>query len=601
MEIEIRARNDIPTEFTWNAESVYESTEAWQIEADAVSAALSSLGDHQALLKVGSAELLAALRVIHGLVQRAVKLIVYAAMAHEVDTTDQSAAEMWGKAQSVMGQTMAAAAFLDPELIAIGEGTLREWMAAEPGLELYDHYMNDLFRKQAHVRSSEVETLLGMLQEPFSGAYTTAGMLTDSDFQFPPALGADGNALPLTQSSRDQIRGSPDRLARKSAWENFADTYLSYKNTLASNLSTSIRQNVFEMRARGHTTTLGAALFDNNIPDSVYNNLIQEFRNNVSTWHRYWALKRRALGLDKLQPYDVWAPLTDDPPRISYQQAVDWILEGLAPLGKDYVTVMRRGCLEDRWVDVYPNVGKRQGAFSSGSQGTYPFIVMSYNDDTSSLSTLAHELGHSMHSYLAWQEQPFVYSEYSIFVAEVASNFHQAMVRAYLLENTDDVSLHISIIEEAMSNFYRYFLVMPTLARFELEMHERVERGEGLTADLMIQRTAELFKEPYGDEMEFDSDRVGISWAQYLHLYADYYVYQYATGISGAHALANRVLEGEQSAAEDYLKFLQTGGSVYPLEALKLAGVDLSKPDPVAKTFEIMGDLVDRLEQLLNQ
>jgi oligoendopeptidase F len=259
---------------------------------------------------------------------------------------------------------------------------------------------------------------------------------------------------------------------------------------------------------------------------------------------------------------------------------------------------MRRGCLEQRWVDVYPNLGKRQGAFSSGSPGTHPFIVMSFADDVSGLSTLAHELGHSMHSYLAWKHQPMIYSEYSLFAAEVASNFHQAMVRAYLLKNTTDVQLQISIIEDAMDNFHRYFLIMPTLARFELETHQRVERGEGFSADGLIELMADLFAEPFGPEMQLDRQRVGITWAQFLHLYQDYYVYQYATGISGAHSLAARILGGESGAAEAYLEFLKAGASVYPLDALRAAGVDLSSPEPVEQTFKVLDDLVDRLAVL---
>ncbi len=270
-----------------------------------------------------------------------------------------------------------------------------------------------------------------------------------------------------------------------------------------------------------------------------------------------------------------------------------------SPLGPEYAATVRRGCLEERWVDVYPNEGKTQGAFSWGTPDTHPFILTSFDNNVFALSTLAHELGHSMHSYLTWQTQPYVYSDYSLFVAEVASNFHQALVRAHLLETNTDPTFQINVIEEAMSNFHRYFLIMPTLARFELEMHEKVERGEGLTADSMIARMAELFGEAYGDEMHVDQERVGIVWATFGHLYSDYYVYQYATGISGAHALANRVLCEGEVAAEAYLSFLKTGSALYPLDALKLAGVDLTSPAPVEEAFTVLAGLVDRLEELV--
>jgi oligoendopeptidase F len=355
---------------------------------------------------------------------------------------------------------------------------------------------------------------------------------------------------------------------------------------------------VFFMRARGYESTLAGSLFENNVPVAVFHNLIDTFRQNVPTWHRYWAVRRKALGVDRLHPYDIWAPLTANQPKVPYPQAVDWICEGLAPLGEDYVAAVRRGCLDDRWVDVYPNQGKTDGAFSSGAPETFPFILMSYNDTLFSLSTLAHELGHSMHSLLTWRSQPFIYSNYSLFVAEVASNFNQAMVRGYLLDHQLDRDFQLALIEEAMANFHRYFFIMPTLARFELDAHQRVERGQGLTASDLNSLMADLFSEGYGAEMQVDRDRVGITWATFGHLYADYYVYQYATGIAGAHALARPILAGQPGAAEKYRKFLSAGSSLYPLDALQLAGVDLASPAAVEEAFAVLAGMVDRLEQL---
>ncbi len=595
----LREHSEIPIEFTWNAESVYPDRQAWDAEAEALVSDLAQFEGYHGRLGEGSSVLLEVFDAIEDTLGRALRLFSYSYVNLSVDSLDPQAAGMLGRAQDVVGKVLSAFAFVDPELIVEGAESVRGWIQENERLAIIEHYVDNLFRKQEHVRSGEVEEILGSLQALFLGARMTVEALADADFTFSPAIGGDGQEIAFTQGTLRRIYSGTDREARRTAWESYADQYLAYKNTLASNLTNSIRQNVFNMRARKHESTLEMALYDNNIPVSVFHNLIDTFRDNVGTWHRYFSIKRQAMGYEQFSPYDVWAPLTSEATTIPYEQAVDWICEGMQPLGEEYVQVLRAGCLEQRWVDVYPNKGKRQGAFSYGSPGTRPFIVMSYNDNALSFSTLAHELGHSMHSYLAWKNQPVLYGQYSIFAAEVASNFNQAMVRAHLLETTDDKALKIALIEEAMSNFYRYFFIMPTLARFELESHERIERGEGLNAEGMTDLMADLFEEPYGSEMTLDRARVGITWAQFTHLYADYYVYQYATGIAGAHALVGRILSGEPNAAEEYLGFLSAGASEYPLDALSAAGVDLTSPEPVDQAFMDMAAYVDQLEQLL--
>ncbi len=594
----VPARSEIARADTWNAESVFPSLQAWEDELAQLAQEADAFGRYRGRLGEGAALLCEALNVRDELRRRTSVVQIYAGFSYAVNTTDQVAAANNNRADSLIGRVQGAVAFVEPELLALGSETLAAWMDAEPRLAIYRHYLADLFRKQVHVRSAEVEELLGLLAEPFGGASSTHSLLTNADFRFRPAVGGSGRESAVTQGTWLKLMTDPDREVRRTAWESYHQPYLLHKNTLTSTLATSLKQNVLVTRARRHSSTLAASLYTNNIPVEVFHNLIRIFRQNVPTWHRYWRLRARLLKVDILQPYDVWAPLTSHATTVPFAQAVDWICEGLAPMGEAYVATLRKGCLEDRWVDRYPNQGKGAGAFSWGSQGTYPFIMMSYNDNMLSLSTLAHELGHSMHSYLTWQAQPAIYADYALFAAEVASNFHQAMVRGHLLATHPDQGFQINVIEEAMSNFYRYFLVMPTLARFELEVHERVERGMPLTANDLMALSGDLFAETYGDDMACDLDTIGMHWASYGHLFNDYYVYQYATGISGANALARRIRAGVPGAVDAYLGFLTAGASRYPIDALAAAGVDLATPEPVEAAFAVLADYVDRLERL---
>ena len=594
-------RNKIDKKYTWSAESVFPSTDAWEKEATQIVADIAKVKQYQGRLSESAATLLEAMNTAEQLILRAYKLYMYASFSYAVETTNQQAGGLLGKAQGIYGQVVSAAAFQQPEILSIGKSKLEEWMKQNEKLAVYCHNFEDLFRQQAHVRSAEVEEILGMVLDPFQGAFNSSSMLTNADFKFKPIKDSKGNTIDVTQGNYDsKLMHLPDRKARKAAYETYMDKYLEHKNTLAANLETSIKANVFNMRARKHESTLSASLFNLNIPTDVFHNLINTFKKNLPVWHRYFDIRRKALGLKKLAYYDMWAPIAKKKVRVPYEEGVDMICKSLAPMGKEYVDVVRKGSLKDRWVDVYPNQGKSNGAFSSGAPGTHPFIMMSYADEVSSMSTLAHELGHSMHSYLTWKTQPFVYTGYSLFVAEVASNFHQAMMRGYLFNTIKDKNFQVALIEEAVGgNFFRYFFQMPTLARFELETHQRVERGEPLTADIMINLMADLFAEGFGPNFDLDRERVGMTWSTFQHLFADYYVYAYATGISGAHALAGRILRGEPNAVEDYLGFLKSGSSDYSLNVLKKAGVDMTSPQAVEETFAVMESYVDRLEKLL--
>jgi oligoendopeptidase F len=591
-------RSAVPVERTWNTESVFPTVAAWEAEIEAIAAAASELGRFAGRLAEGPQVALEALRARDDLFVRVGRAYSYAIIDYAVDTANQDAVARYGRGESVRGQVAAATAFVEPELLALGREQLLEWSQADPALAAYSHYFDDLFRRGEHVRSSEVEELLGLLADAESGPYAAYSALTDSDLVFAPATSASGEPVEVTQGSIHGLLASPDRELRRTSWESYADGYREVRNTLTATYATAIKHDVFSARARRHKSTRAAALHSSNVPPDVFDGLLATFERHLPTWHRYWGVRAKLLGLDALQPYDLWAPLGTDAATLEYEQCVEWICESLAPLGDEYVETVRRGSLEERWVDALPNQGKMSGAFSAGSQGTHPFIVMSFDGTAVSLGTLAHELGHSMHSYLTWKTQPPVYSRYSLFVAEVASNFHQVLLRAHLLDVIEDRELQLAVLDEAMANFHRYFFVMPTLARFERDVHELVEQGQGLTADLLDERMADLFSEAFGPDFTFDRERVAITWAQFGHLYAPFYVYQYATGISGAHALARGVLDGHEGAAERYLDFLRAGSSEYPLDILRHAGVDLASPEPVEETFAVLALLVDRLEAL---
>jgi len=589
--------------FTWDAESVFADEAAWEQAVETIKARLPDLAEFKGHLGHSPdalADWFDATESVHRLMG---KVMVYSTMSYSVDTGNQGALARADRARSTAALLGAAIAFALPEMIAIGIPRLREWVSTSPRLAHLGHYFDRVEKLQQHVRSAEVEEVLTQASDPLATALSVHGVLANADLRFSPAVGFDGEEHEVAQGTIGALLTSPDREIRRTAFENYADAHLAMQHSMAASLAGGIKRDVFYARARGFPSSLAAALEPSYVPPDVYHNVIRTFRENVGTWHRYWRVRRKALGLSALKPYDTRASIGASTLNVPYAQAVEWVAEGVKPLGEEYVRILRRGALEERWVDAYPNRGKRMGAFSTGVPDTFPFIFMSFNDDIYSMSTLAHELGHSMHSYYARRTQPFIYSSYGLFQAEVASNMHQALVRRHLLATQTDPAIQVAVIEEAMANFYRYFFIMPSLARLELEVHEQVERGGAITAGYLNDLMADLMLEVYGSEVEItgrDRDRIGSTWAQFhTHLYSNFYVYQYATGIAGADHLVERVADGDAKAVECYLAFLKSGGSMFPLEGLRLAGVDMTSPEPVEAAFATLARMVARLEELV--
>ncbi|MCB2179850.1 oligoendopeptidase F [bacterium] len=598
---QVMVRKDAPPESVWAGDKVFPTWEDWAAEYEDVRAEFPAFAEFTGKVMDRPTVLAEWMKKTDAVARRVRRLLMFARFAATVDTGDQEAKSAMGQAAGLNAEFEAVTSFAVPEMLEQPE-RLTEWGQTEPDLQLYAHYFDNLIRQSAHMRSAEVEEILSKLNEPFGSVNQTFTELVNTELQFADAEDSRGNRYVIKQSTLLSSLQSADRQRRKTAWESYYDGYRSMQNTLAANYIAWIKQQVFLARTRGYDSVLEMRLSPFNVPLEMFHNLIDTFEKNLPVWHHYWDVKRRALGVDEIHPYDLWAPVGNNSPVISYPQAVAWIGDALAPMGSEYVTVTRRGALEDRWVDWAPNIEKRQGAASWRRYLMPPWIFMSFNNSIFSLSTLAHELGHSLHTYLASENQPEVYFGFgalSSTVAETASNFHQVLARAYLRDlKKDDPDFMIAMAEEAMSNFHRYFFIMPTLARFEYEVFSRAEAGKPLTAAIFNQIMREKFAEGYGSTLVDDPERTGVTWATFLHLYMPFYTFQYSIGISAAHAIGEKVLSGDQQAVGNYLDFLKSGGALYTMDLFKLAGVDMSSPDPVKSAFKVMEENIETMEKL---
>jgi oligoendopeptidase F len=594
-------RNEVPLDKTWSIQTVFANEALWRTALEALPASAAEIARFAEKLSESGAVLFEALQLRDRVFLEAYKISMYASLLASIEGTNTVYSSMNAEAGSALAHLGGSAAFFGPELVAFEDTKLEKLMQDEPRLELYRHYFEELRSQRAHVRNGEVEMLLAQASDPLGAVNSISSAVNDADMKFKSIL-HDGKDIEVSHSSVGELLSDTNAEVRRAAWESYADGHLAFQNTLAATLQGSVKNYVFRARARNYASSLEMSLARNHIPKRVYENLLETFKAYQPVWHKYWLLRKQAMNgqlhTSDVAIYESPAPLVPST-KVTFLEASQLIIKGMQPLGAEYTEPMQKGLLEQRWVDWGQNQGKGAGAYSSGAQGTHPFIFMSWSDDLYSLSTLAHELGHSMHSYFSNATQPAVYTEYSMFVAEVASNFNQAMVRADLLKTAPDKTAKLALLEEAFSNFHRYLFVMPTLAQLERELYERIERGGSISAPFLSERLIELFSEGYGGAVEIDATRLGASWMNFGHLYSPFYVYQYATGIAAANALARDVLEQGEPAAGRYMEFLKTGSSRYPIDALKLAGIDMNNPEPVQRGFEVLKSMVDELETVI--
>lgn len=593
----IPARSEIPAEDKWAIEDLFVSDEAWKQELATLEQASAAMAAYEGRLAESAKTLYEYLQQVEQVDVKADRLGNYCFRRSDEDTRDSDAQAMSGKYMAAVVALSAASSFATPEIMAIDEQTLQNFYASCPELERYRRYLTDLRRRKAHTLSAQEERLLAAAGEMAQAPDTIYGSFADADISFADAVDGEGNRHPLTQGTFVSLEESQDRVLRRSAYENLYDGFAGFKNTAAALLNAQNKQLKFFADARKYDNALDASLDATNVPTAVYHNLIDAVHQNMDKMHRYVRLRKKLLGVDELHFYDVYTPLMAEVDRrIPYAEAKQTVYDALAPLGKEYQAILKEG-FENRWIDVYQNQGKRSGAYSAGAK-VHPFVLLNYTGTLDSQFTLAHEMGHAIHSYLSNRTQNPIDSDYVIFVAEVASTCNEALLMQHLLSKTQDKKERAYLINHFLDQFKGTIYRQTMFAEFERNIGQMTAQGKTLTAQVLCDEYKRLNELYYGPDMVVD-DRIAMEWARIPHFYYNYYVFQYATGYSAAIALSNRILKEGESAVKDYLNFLSGGCSKSPIDLLKGAGVDMTSPDPVNQALELFGQLLDEMEALV--
>ena len=592
----IPQRAEVQEEFTWDLSALFPTDEAWQAEFESVREAAKALPAYAGRLGESAGTLLEFMELSVAIDDRLGRLFNYAQRKSDQDTRVGEYQAMSGKIMALAVEIGSSTAFQTPELLAIPDETMERFYAEKPELELYRRYFTVVRDKREHILSQPEEKLLAAAGEMAAAPDEVYSKFSDADLTFPDAVDGQGNHLPLSSGTFVLYEMSEDRELRRSAYEAKYDTLGKFRNTAAALLDAEAKKRRFFANARKYDSALAAAVSGTRVPPQVYHNLIDTVNANLDKFHRYVRLRKKLLGVDELHMYDVYAPMVSGADKeITYAQAMDTVYDALAPLGEDYRAILKEG-FENRWIDVYENAGKRSGAYSAGGD-PHPYVLLNHKDNLESMFTLAHEMGHALHSYHSHRAQPKVYENYVIFVAEVASTCNEALLMEYLLGKTTDKRERAWLINHFLEQFKGTLYRQTMFAEFELRMGELNAQGETLTAELLCAEYKALNAKYFGPDMVTD-DRIAMEWARIPHFYYNYYVYQYATGYSAAIALSRRILKEGESAVKDYLEFLSGGCSKDPIDLLRGAGVDMASPKPVQDALDLFGRLLDEMEAL---
>ena len=594
----LRKRSEVPVEYTWKLEDLFETDQAWMDEYEALGSVPQKAAVFQGRLN-NAKDLLAFFRLQDEIGLRLEKLFVYSSCRSDEDTGNNHYQDMAGKARSVYVAIMGAASFSGPEIMAIPDEDLERFYKEEPELETYRRSIYGIRRMKAHMLSAESERILALAGEVSASPDNIGSVLRNLEIRFPDVVDREGNSRQMTEDNITRLLEDPDVDFRRRAFRTYYEKFSELKNTFATTLDAQYKQLMFFSRSRNYSSTLESALDANEVPTEVYTNLIEAVHRNLDKMYRYVALRKKILGLDELHMYDVYTPIVQDAAQvITFEEAKETVLKALAVLGDDYTALLKEG-FDNRWIDIYPNEGKRGGAYSTGSGQPHPFMLLNQKDNLDSMFTLAHEMGHSLHSWYSTKNQPYCTSNYVIFVAEVASTCNEILLMRYLLEHTDDKVQKAYLINHFLDSFKGTLYRQTMLAEFELIMGQMAESGEALTADVLCKKYRDLNALYFGHDMISDEE-IGLEWARIPHFFYNYYMFQYATGYSAAAAIASRILAEGAPAVEDYKKFLSSGGSADPISLLRIAGVDMSTPKPVDTALELFGQLVDEFEEIMS-